>query len=101
MADNAPFTSGRWVVKAGSEADFIAAWQELADWSRDTIGGFKFASLIQDKDEPTHFLSFGEWSDTETITKWRGHPDFPTKLGKARSLCEEFEARDYARVAGI
>ncbi|MGH2731038.1 MAG: putative quinol monooxygenase [Actinomycetota bacterium] len=91
-----PFSSGNWVVKEGSERDFIAAWTEFAQWTIENFTGVERAFLIQDTGNPRHFVSFGGWADTDAVTEWRSHPEFAAKLGKARALCDEFEARDYS-----
>jgi heme-degrading monooxygenase HmoA len=90
-----PYTSGDWVVKEGNEQAFVDAWTEFLEWSLANVSGVQRAFLIQDAANPRHFVSFGSWDDLESVTAWRQNPEFADKLGKARALCEQFEARDY------
>lgn len=97
----APYTSGNWVVKEGKEKEFVAAWTELVQWSQATFPAFGAAFLIQQNDDPKHFISVGTWSDADAVPKWRQHAEFPEKLGAARSLCDEFVGLDYTVAASI
>lgn len=96
-----PFTSGNWVVKEGREDEFITRWTEFVQWSIETMGhgAFDPPVLIRETADPRHFVSFGGWSDPETVAKWRSHPEFPSRLGRARELCDEFVAGDYTVAA--
>jgi heme-degrading monooxygenase HmoA len=90
-----PFTSGNWLVRAGSEQEFINRWTALTLWSRREARGAQFFYLIQDARDPRHFLSFGAWDDSEAVRVWREQPQFGELLGACRALCEEFEAHDF------
>jgi heme-degrading monooxygenase HmoA len=94
-----PYTSGNWVVKAGEEDAFVAAWTEFTEWSLANARGPKAFYLIQDAGDSSHFLSFGGWEDADAVTAWRQSPEFAERLGRCRALCEEFEARDYTLVS--
>jgi heme-degrading monooxygenase HmoA len=89
------FTSGNWLVREGSEDEFVERWTALTDWSLAEGAGAEFFYLIQDLRDSRHFLSFGAWDDPESVRTWRGHPRFSELLGACRELCEEFEAHDY------
>jgi heme-degrading monooxygenase HmoA len=90
-----PFTSGNWLVRAGSEQEFVNRWSALTLWSRTEAQGAQFFYLIQDSRDPRHFLSFGAWNDTDSVRAWREHPKFRELFGACRALCDEFEAHDY------
>jgi heme-degrading monooxygenase HmoA len=96
-----PFSSGNWVVKDGQEDEFIARWTDFVRWSIETMGegAFDAPILIREDANPRHFISFGGWRDAETVAKWRSHPEFQERLGRARELCDEFVAGDYTAVA--
>jgi heme-degrading monooxygenase HmoA len=96
-----PYTSGDWVVSEGREDEFVAAWTEFVRWSVDNFPSVRWATLVRQDDEPRHFLSFGEWADAASVTAWRKHPEFPQKLGAARSLCDSFVGLDYAVAVGV
>jgi heme-degrading monooxygenase HmoA len=94
-----PYTSGRWLVRAGSEEDFIERWTNFTQWSLKNAPGAESFVLIQDSGDPRRFLSFGAWDSPEAVTAWRQRPEFAELLGECRALCEEFEPHDYKLVA--
>jgi hypothetical protein len=96
-----PFTSGDWIAKEGLGDEFIARWTEFVHWSVEEMGSGATESpvLIQDAANPRHFISFGGWSDPETVKSWREHPEFQQRLGSCRELCDEFAAGDYTVAA--
>jgi heme-degrading monooxygenase HmoA len=94
-----PYTSGDWVVQAGDEDAFVAAWAAFAEWSLKNAPGAESVVLIRDSNDPRHFISFGAWTDRESVTAWRERPEFGELLGRCRALCERFEARDYTVAA--
>jgi quinol monooxygenase YgiN len=89
------YTSGDWVVKAGKEDEFVKRWQEFAQWTDKNIEGSGDFYLIQDQQNPKHFLSFGSWTSPEVVSKWRQLPEFQAFLGKCKELCDDFKAGDY------
>jgi heme-degrading monooxygenase HmoA len=96
-----PYTSGTWTVKPGREEEFIAAWQELADWTWREIPGTGWAKLLRDRESPNRFVSFGPWESLEAIESWRGHDGFGERVGPLRELLEAFEPRTLEQVAGV
>jgi heme-degrading monooxygenase HmoA len=94
-----PFTSGRWLVREGSEKEFVNRWSALTLWSLKEAGGAEFFYLIQDTLDQRRFLSFGAWDAPGSVSAWREQPTFQELLGACRELCDEFEAHDYALAA--
>ena len=93
-----PYTSGRWLVRAGSEDDFMERWTAFTKWSLDNAPGAESFVLVRDAADPRRFLSFGAWESQEAVTRWRESPEFSELLGECRELCEEFEPHDYTLV---
>lgn len=85
-----PYTHGRWTVAEGREVDFIAAWTEFAQMA--TERGATGIRLLQDVDVPTHFFSFGSWSDAGQITAFRDDPEFQRHVDGMQEMVESFEA---------
>lgn len=85
------FTLGIWKTKAGREAEFIEAWQSFADWTSVSQRGAGEGTLLQDKDTPQKFVSFGPWEDAECVAEWRTQPQFSEFVKKVGELCEAFE----------
>lgn len=96
-----PYTHGRWVAKEGREAEFQAAWEELAEWTARNIPGAVGgeARLLQDIENPRLFYSFGPWQSLEAIEAWRASAGFQERVGQVRELLEAFEAHTLDLVA--
>jgi heme-degrading monooxygenase HmoA len=90
-----PYTSGTWLVKAGSEENFIDRWTTFTQWSLDNADGAESFVLIQDTGDPRRFLSLGVWENPESVGAWRQRPEFSELLGQCRALCDHFEPHDY------
>ena len=87
------YTSGDWHVKEGAVERFIAGWQDLADWTAANVPGCTFAKLLQDRDDPRHFVSFSPWRDEAAVSEWRSHPGFGERVERLRESLESFAAR--------
>jgi heme-degrading monooxygenase HmoA len=90
-----------WKVKPGSEAAFIAAWQEFAVWTARSIAGAGAGHLVQDINEPARMISFGPWPSLDRIDEWRQRPEFKAFFGRARELCEAIEPHTLKEVAVV
>src|SRR4030088_3341842 len=91
-----PYTAGSWLVCAGGEDEFVAAWAGVPAWSLRHAPGAESFVLIRHAADPLRFLSFGAWTDTDAVTSWRGLDEFRERLGRGGALCEEFEGHDSA-----
>lgn len=83
------YTLGEWRVKAGREADFIAAWQALGRYFAELPNPPGEGTLVQSVDDPQLFYSFGPWDRLEDIEEMRSQPETPAEIGKLMELCEE------------
>lgn len=52
------YASGDWHVIAGEEQEFISCWTAFLEWTRATQPAMAKAALIQDENDPGHFISF-------------------------------------------
>jgi quinol monooxygenase YgiN len=88
----AVYSSGDWHVKPGREQEFVDAWRELARWS---LAEFDpgWGKLLRDKEDPTHFISIGEWPDDQVIEAWRASEGFKQRMGEIRQLVDEAKVR--------
>lgn len=93
------YASGNWLVKSGSEDDFIARWTELLEWTRSNGPGLHSMQLIRDREDDRHFVSFASWESLEALERWRSHPEFAVRLSACRALCEEFRGSNYTLAA--
>jgi heme-degrading monooxygenase HmoA len=85
------YTMGIWQVKPGSEEDFVAAWQEMADWTmREVEAAQAGGTLLRDREQPNRFVSFGPWPDEQAIASWRGSSGFKERISRIRNLLQDF-----------
>jgi len=96
-----PYTLGNWVAKPGREEEFVAAWQELADWTRGEFGERSSAKLLRDMADPRRFVSFGPWDSLEAIDAWRALPGFKEGVSRIREFLESFEPVTLEVVAAV
>lgn len=95
------YASGTWVVSAGREEEFMQRWTEFLGWTRSAFPEFGSAQLVRDDDEPRHFVSFATWDSVEALREWRSQPEFATRFGACRALCDEMRGSSYKVVASI
>ncbi len=85
----AVYTLGIWTVKSGREREFIAAWNAMATATAADFPGAS-ATLLQDRDTPALFISYGPWESLEQIEAWRGSETFGSGVSKIRDLVDGF-----------
>jgi heme-degrading monooxygenase HmoA len=95
------FSSGTWRVLDGREREFITRWTEFLEWTRSSSKDLHEARLIQDSDDPNHFVSFASWSSGEAMQRWRSSAEFATKLAACRALCSDFRGSSYTLAAAV
>lgn len=94
-----PYTAGSWLVCAGREDEFVAAWTEFTAWSLQHAPGAESFVLMRHATDPLRFLSFGAWTHPDAVASWRGSDEFRERLSRCRALCEKFEGHDYTAAA--
>ena len=53
-----PYTSGAWLVRAGSEEAFIERWTNFTQWSLKNAPGAESFVLLRNSIERRRFVSF-------------------------------------------
>lgn len=95
------YASGNWLVAAGNEDEFLARWRAFLEWTRDSVPGFQTAMLIQDTDNPRHFISLAHWDSAEQRAAWKTNAGFREKMGACRALCDDMSGSDYTEAVSI
>jgi heme-degrading monooxygenase HmoA len=95
------YSSGNWLVISGQEPEFIARWTEFLSWTKQNAPGLVSAQLIQDSEDPHHFISYSSWDSDEALQRWRSMPEFASKLGACRVLCQDFRGTNYRLAAFV
>jgi quinol monooxygenase YgiN len=62
--------------------------------SAQALPGAESFILIQDRQDPHRFISFGAWEDWTTADGWRASEAFTSAMGACRELCEDFRPND-------
>ena len=88
------YSSGSWIVKPGEEDAFVQEWTAFVTWASSMPGSGTFR-LVRDLDKPNHYMSFAPWESLEAQKAWGEQPDFPERLGRVRSHCEDFQPTTY------
>jgi heme-degrading monooxygenase HmoA len=83
------YTHGTWLVKAGEEDEFVAAWRDFVSWARTWPGSPTF-QLVRDHHQPNRFMSFGPWESFEAQQAWKDSPEFKERIGRVKQHTEEF-----------
>ena len=80
-----------WVVRPGSEDEFIARWRELASiTARAMVGRKEPSRLLRDHDRPNRFVSLAVWDGAAVLRAWRSGPEFRDCLARMREVLDEF-----------
>ena len=88
-----PYTCGIWTVRDGSEEEFVQRWTALVG-SAESLAGAQSFILIQDRQDPHRFISFGAWDAWATADAWRTTEAFMAAMRACRELCEDFRPND-------
>jgi heme-degrading monooxygenase HmoA len=93
------YSSGEWLVRAGSEEEFVDRWNAFIEWTKDNAAGAESFVLVKSTEEPRRFLSLGSWESQEAQQAWREMPRMQELLDQCRELCQEFDFHTYALAA--
>jgi heme-degrading monooxygenase HmoA len=101
MSTGQPYVSGNWVVKEGSEDEFISRWTEFTGWSQENMPGAHGFKLLRQVNDPRHFVSLGAWDTREHIDAWRSSEGFQQRLARCRELCDDFAGTDFTVASAV
>jgi heme-degrading monooxygenase HmoA len=93
------YSSGEWLVRAGSEEEFIERWTTFIEWTLNDAPGAESFVLVRSMEDPRKFLSLGAWESQQAQEAWREMPQMQVMLGQCRALCDEFDTRRYTLAA--
>ena len=93
------YSSGEWLVRAGSEEEFIERWTSFIEWTLNEAEGAVSFVLVRSTEEPRKFLSLGAWNSQAAQEAWREMPQMQVMLGHCRAVCDEFDTHRYTLAA--
>ena len=94
------YTHGTWTVRAGEEDAFVEEWTGFVTWASSMPGSGTFR-LVRDRDQPSHYMSFAPWESFEAQNAWKQLPEFPERIGRVRSHCDDFRPAVYELVTEV
>ncbi len=95
------YTLGVWNVKAGQQAEFIAAWKQLGEMFGELEHPPGTGTLIQSVSDTTLFYSFGPWTRLEDVEAMRGNPRTQAAIQRLIALCTEATPGTFRMVAEV
>ncbi len=99
MRTGQSYSSGEWLVREGSEEDFVERWTTFIEWTSNNAPGAESFVLVRSTEDPRRFLSLGAWENQDAQGAWRGMPRMQELLSQCQELCEEFESHAYTLAA--
>ena len=80
------YGSGEWLVREGSEDDFVERWTILMEWSLNNAPGAVSESflLVRSTEDPRRFLSLGAWENQDAREAWLQMPRMQDVRGFGR-----------------
>jgi heme-degrading monooxygenase HmoA len=95
------YSSGEWLVREGSEEEFIERWNSFIEWTLNEAPGAVSFVLVRSTEEPRKFLSLGAWENQEAQEAWRAMPQMQVMLGHCRAVCDQFDTYRYTLAARL
>jgi heme-degrading monooxygenase HmoA len=95
------YSSGEWLVRPGSEQEFIERWTSFIEWTSNEAPGALSFVLVRSTGEPTTFLSLGAWESQTAQEVWREMTQMQVMLGHCRALCDEYDTYRYTLAARL
>jgi heme-degrading monooxygenase HmoA len=95
------YSSGEWLVREGSEEEFIERWTTFIEWTLTEAPGAESFVLVRSTEEPGRFLSLGEWESQQAQEAWREMPQMQEMLGHCRAVCDQFDTYQYTLAARL
>jgi heme-degrading monooxygenase HmoA len=92
------YTSGSWKPTPGSEEAFIEAWTQFAAWGSNMTGAGTLR-LLRDVDDPSRFVSFGDWDTLDEARGWKATAEFKEQMAQVLQHCAEFQPSNLREVA--
>lgn len=86
----AVYTLGLWTVHEGREDDFVKAWTEMAERTKEEFPNAS-GTLLRDHNQPGLFISFGPWSSEDEVSAWRASAPFVEGVAATRATLMSFE----------
>jgi quinol monooxygenase YgiN len=84
--DEKAFSLGIFQIKPGKEDEFVGVVQNFAKWVLSRDLGAIDVHLLQDVQQPGHFVIVGPWESFQKIDEWQKLPEFKEFFSKVNEL---------------
>ena len=91
MGEDTIFSIGEWTVTLGKEQIFLEKWRDFSRWSLNHINGGRWVYVVQDREHPNKFMSFGIWESDEDYAAWRHSTKFKSAFAEFSGLCDKVQ----------
>ena len=96
------WTLDSWLIHAGCEDEFLAAWTDLMHWTMQEVPGqVGSIPLYRDFQQNHRFFCPMAWESVEAIAAWRANRGYQTRIKHIEQLCAEREARTLMQVTKL
>lgn len=93
------WTLDSWLIHAGREDEFIAAWTDLMQWTMQEVPGqVGSVPLYRDFQQSHRFFCPIAWESVEAIAAWRANQGYQNRIEHIEQLCAERETRTLMQV---
>jgi heme-degrading monooxygenase HmoA len=92
------YTNGNWKPRQDDEQAFVEAWTEFASWAS-SMPGSGTLRLVRDLNDPSRFVSFGDWGSIDEVKAWKGSPEFRERMAHVLQHVEDFRPGEMKLVA--
>jgi len=99
--EDAPYTLAMWRVIDGREAEFEAAWHNLANVFSALPNPPVEGTLLQSTTDPLLYYSFGPWRSADDVSTMRADSSAQAALERVRALCVEAAPGSYRVVQHV
>jgi quinol monooxygenase YgiN len=85
------------VVKPGHEEAFVDAWSRLGKEAMAKMGSMR-PVMLQNRDRPSEFRTFGAWLSVEAVDAFRASDLFKDAVAELQPMLESFEPMTFDEV---
>ena len=87
------YSSGEWLVREGSEEEFVERWTAFVEWTLKQAPGAESFVLVRSTEDPRKFLSLGAWESQRAQEAWRETPQIQDARSE-RVVCAQGHGRE-------
>jgi len=95
------YVAASWQVKPGLEDDFKRRWRAFTSWTLENAPGARSFTLLHNEAEPDRFISYGTWTDRESIHAWWELEGFDMRYQSCLAVCVDHKGAEHSVAAQL